>query len=255
VVKVFVGDELRDALRLTSLIGRDRARHFVPGQHPLGGGIAALDKELAGRSELTLEEKYSLGSLKLVAETVFQQERHWVPHRDRFLGQLRKASYCEAILFEIEVIRFGVAPKVESLDWPIYRQGERDVRTYGPDMLIECKLPRSRGANSLEKSLTRAKNQPRPRGIPLVVAIGLAGWHFSGRHEQVTNLVNSLTSWFETHPEVSAALFFTRLDRPLPALQIGGVATELRPIYLGDIVEFVNLRANNPLPRGFTFRW
>lgn len=255
MVAVYEGRELRDALRLKALLGRERVRRLVSGQHPLAAGFAALDKEVVGLSPLSLDEKYRLGDLKVVAETVFWQEANWISNRERFVGQLLKATECEALLFEVEVIRFAVAPKVQSIEWPIYRQAERDIRTLKPDMLIECKMMRSLDLHRLKRRLSKAKGQPRPDGIPFVVAVGFPGLHPTRRGQEIAALVREMTPWFGRHPEISAALFFTRMNPPRQAVRLDGLALQLRPFHVGDIVEVRNHGATDPLPLGFTFRW
>lgn len=225
-----------------------------PGEHPLAGGFATLKKQLLGKT-LSPDEARQLAWLKLIADVIFRYEGCWKKVEDRFAGDLLNAAKCTAVLFEVEVVFFGLEPKVTSLEWPIYREGERDIKTFGPDLLVECKLIRTSNVSRVLAKVKDAKGQSGPPDIPFVVAVGFEQKMAATAVDGILAEMNRRRDWFESHPEVSAVLIFAPTSVDLSRTLAGPLAVPGREFRRGITTQVVNLAARNPLPSGFTFDW
>ncbi|MCH7998938.1 MAG: hypothetical protein IIA91_05620 [Chloroflexi bacterium] len=243
--------ELRPALRLKELIGRIRVKMFRRGEHVLAEGFAALETQVIAQRALTALERQSLGNLLLDAEMIFEYEPYWLPAEARFVAHLRKSDECAAILFELHVMQFALTGRCLRMGWLRYEDGRPDVRTVGPNMLVECKLIRTHDLTRVFDKLQEASEQHQGLDIPYVIAVGFERELLQSQTDAVLRQIQAGTVWFESHPHVAAALVFTPM--PVAAERVNVVGVPATQIAFGDITQVINHAAKNPLPDGFTF--
>ncbi|HXG36606.1 MAG TPA: hypothetical protein VNL15_06535 [Dehalococcoidia bacterium] len=248
-------NDLGPVLRLKDFLGADRTRHLRPGQHPLGLGFSALRRYLAGR-ELVHEERQGLGQLQMIADVIDEHEQTWRPNANKFRADLLSASKCKAMLFEIQVILVAIQGRVGEVQWPIYLEGERDIRTKSPEMLVECKLIQTRTSGGLGyvfKKLQKANKQARPYNVPFVVAVGFEDEFERGAAFEVKNFLQENERWLRTHRLVSGILVLTsvqpRGDIVTSPLKIAGFE-----VSRGVVTQALKRSGENPMPSGFTFK-
>ena len=249
----YIGPSLGPAFGLKDLIGRERVRHMIPGEHPLGAGFKALQKRLIGHHELTVGEREALADLKMAAGVIMGCEPQWRDHRPRWSQLLANAKECEAILFEVEIIRFSLMGLVSRFEWPIFREGQRDIRVYGPDMWVECKLAPNPTSKRILGRARRAKNQPRDQRLPLVVAVGFRTISNPSEVDQVQREMLSKQKWFADRPEISALLIAFRTKEPVEGAYWNPLGLPGLNTHFGAVCEVRNQACANPIPSEFMF--
>jgi hypothetical protein len=256
---VLVGKDRTEALRLKDLLGRSRVANMVAEQHPLGAGFRALDRWLAG-ADLTPSEKTASADLELIARELFRSEQNWLPHRQRLVKDLLKASECQAIVFELRVSMYALRPRLNQVTWTRYTPKCGDFSTTGPSLTVECKLittgPPERDTlgwvkNQVFGRASKSTQQLEPSDHPYVIAVGFDEEIDIDLIEGVTNIVREKANWFGDHPEASALLIFT--PQRANAGQVEAFGLRGRPFGFGTVTHVMNGRATYGLPANFAF--
>jgi hypothetical protein len=248
--QVYISPDLKDVLRLKSLIGEDTVRGFGS-PHPLDAGFRAAEKELKATEALSREDKLAIGDLKLFTRAIYRHEREWMASSARFRSDLINPEECVSIRFELHVITFIAQPNVQEVVWTHYNESAPDIQTNGPEMAIECTLHRSSKTFRIQNTLEAKRLQHRGLKVPLVIAIGFEPEFTQEEIDKVANDANGLRAWFEAHPDVSAGLILTP-SRPSEQVgeMLGHSTTEIRH---GSCTQVVHHKAERPLPPGFVF--
>lgn len=240
-------DDIRHVLKLKGLLG-SKVKSLRIGEHPLALLFASEQKYLAG-DRLAQPEYLALGSMSLLVKTFFEMESSWQSRSTQMVEDLLSAKRCEAFMFELYVIRYGIWGKVGRIHWSPWAPG-KDIQTSDPRTDIECKLILKKDLEGVFKRVRRARRQPHSTDAPFVVAVG-----FTDEFEE--NEAATLGDWCKEHGpdfarnmDVAATLIF------LPTAaggrsQVLGMPTLL--LHKGTYVEVINHSALNPLPAGFSF--
>lgn len=243
--------DVRAALRLKELIGRQRVARFRPDQHPLGLSFVALQKQVIGLVGLTPDEARALGRLNLLAEAVFAHP-DWQAYADRLAADLSDAHECLSIEFELEVIDFALA-KARRVSWIRYEHGAPDIRCFDPDLHVECKLLRVEELtrDTLFDAIAAGGRQHRDaHDVPIVVAVGFDKILSPEAREFLNAEYQNRGVWFSQRPEVAAALVF--LPKEIDEVVDQALGVPRLWLKRGEVNEIVNHRASMPLPVGFS---
>jgi len=235
--------------RLVKLLSPDRAKMLQPGQHPLGQALRAHFKRTANK-ELAPDEGSALAALKLTANTLFQMERSWAPHREQLLKDLLTAPECDSVLFELATIRNALKGTAGRVDWTRYIPSEPDIRLRRPAVSVECKLLRSEERTRLD-AIRDAAEQHRDVREPLVVAVGVS--RLASRQD-VTDVLREIPTWkkwFGEHRAVAAGVIFAPINPSNFDYPVGvrGLACEF-----GQVTVVRSKSSKHPLPDGFVFQ-
>ncbi len=252
MVSRYISPNLGPAFRLKALLG-DKWHTLNPGEHPLGVGRLALDKYLAGLTPLSDRERVAMADVKRWAEIIDKASETWRPHERWFVKDLLTATKCRSLLFEVEVIIGCVDRTVSGYEWPIYRQGERDIQAQGPDMVIECKITNSTEIGRVLKRTSKARRQSRPEGVPLVAAVGFDQILSPEEVRNVAEEVRDKQNWFLARPDLAAALIVMRTTAPLDGHLWNPLGLHGSITYYGDLLEIRNFGSAVPLPETFSF--
>jgi hypothetical protein len=231
----------------------EKWRFLQPGEHPLGLGCRALDKYIVGTHDLSDVERVAMADLKRSAEIIDGAAQYWVDHRDQFIKDLLTSDRCRTLLFEIEVIASCIYPNVGSYEWPIYREGERDIHASDPGMVVECKLAQKPDIARIVKSARKARSQRSPTGIPLVAAIGFRELVTDHTVTALARSVQDQQRWFQDRPEISAVLILMRTGAPMDGKYWNPLGLPGRIAFFGQLLEVRNQGSRNPLPLSFSF--
>jgi len=257
-----IGQDLALALRLKGLVGDKSVNLMVPGEHPLALGFASLKKQLTGMHDLSVDEISSLAEVTAAAQLIFRYEDSWRLNATQLVNDLRKASECRAILFELNIMAFSIEPAVTAVEWKRYRSGELDIRTESPELAIECKLIRSSKQNQkldeftavrlIRNQLRAARKQPRRAGVPFVIAVGFADLLSDLEVRCIRTALRQEAGWFLDRPEISGVLIVMPVKPPSEYLSSFGLS--LLQYTRSEVTELVNRSATNPYPPGFRLR-
>ncbi|HEU0074910.1 MAG TPA: hypothetical protein VFS30_12990 [Dehalococcoidia bacterium] len=254
MANVYLSQDLLQVWRLKELMGSANVEHLDE-THPLRLCFDAAQKDLMGLASLTAEERERLAYLKLSARAIFSNEAHWKPFEERFIADLRQTEECKSLLFELQVMTFGVGPNVQAMKWRHYANAAPDIEASVPDMLVECKLVRSDKLFRIEGKLEEGRRQHGGLDVPYVIAVGFDHYFSRAEIEDALALANDLKPWFLAHPDVAAGLIFMPADPCTASAQpvhnplglVGTVALH------GGITELIHHKATHPLPAGFSF--
>ena len=245
------GEQIRQILRLKSLVGGEAASSKFSGDHPLAAGLDAARKSLSGRL-LSPQEQESIAILAARSATLFRYEGDWAPRRDLLTEKLLKAAECRGILFELDTERHILRRSTSERTWTSLIEGQPDWTTSGPDCVIECKLARSvkRVLNYQSYLADAAEQHPAPIR-PLIVAIGFDGVLSSSVVARLHEDGKRHLPWMTRHQNVAGVLVFGRTGRIQPGRALLGVQGTLH-----DEQRIIEIRNHNSIPTlPMTFRF
>lgn len=226
--------------------------------HPLRLGFDAAESELRRARQLTESEKQSLAGLKIAAPIVKEALQRWGKHDERLIADLRDSRACKALLFELHVLAFAIAPLAREVRWTRYEEATPDIWSESPTMGVECKTVTSAelSRERVLSALSRARKQHEGWEPPLVIAVGFEGPFSREEIDDVLSLAGTCRQWFKDHPDISAGLIFTPADEfARPHWPVRSVLEGLQgtTVLHGAVTEVVHHASSRPLPAGFTF--
>lgn len=239
------------ARRLRKLLQPDVVSSLVPVQHPLGAGFRALTKSERG-GELAPVEKSELATLDLTARTLFELERSWWPDREQLVKDLRKASECMSLLFELDSARLMCKGTAARVVWSRYVPGSPDFLLKGTGIGVECKLLRKEDRSYLDVMGDAIKQHASFRG-PLVVSVGVSAELEEEEVREILAVAPTWRTWFQGHPRIAAGVIFSPQRLPVDRIDTGAVKGT--PFGYGSVTTIRSLVAKPPLPPGYTFRF
>ena len=248
MANVYLGNDLRDVMRLKGLISESGS---LPNEHPLMAGFAAAEQELKANRKPTVREHQALTELKLFARTIFQLEDDWAPYTSHLVNDLVNSDECRSLLFELYVITFAIQGRVQQVNWVRYIEATPDISTRGPEMSVECTLHRSDKLFRVQSSLEAKRRQHPVLTAPYVIAVGFQHEFTNPEIEQVGLAAQGLRQWFLSNEGVSAGLIFTPSVPSGQQYEAHGFPA-IQALH-GSCTQIINSGARYPLPLGFSF--